>query len=425
LSFLDRVFMGDAVEVMRTLPSESIDLVVTSPPYWGLRSYGESTVRVWGGDAECKHEWHEHRKYDICFKCGAWRGQLGLEPHPSLYISHIVEVMRECRRVLKRTGSLWLNLGDTYHGGQRKNNKRQTINRERTSFWEETDSYPNRNLPDNGKWLQPKQKLLIPARVAVAMQDDGWILRNEVVWHKPSSLPESVKDRLTETWESIFFFVKNRRYYFDLDAIRKPHNEGSKKRAIRGASGSRFEAAKDAFIGEPHHAWERRNHIGYDRMEEKIAAGKTKLNPLGKNPGDLIQTRGSEEFNLAYVGSPQLDSLPNNMRTDPTRSGHGTHEGGKNPGDYWSITTQPFRGAHFATFPEKLVEPIIKAASPVEGIVLDPFCGSGTTLLVAKKLRRHYIGIDLNPNYVEMSRQRVATVPDRIEKYLERRVDPI
>ena len=440
---LNQVVVGDCTEVMQGWPVDSIDLVVTSPPYWGLRDYGTETVRVWGGDPECDHEWDiEKRKISkmalppepggslrvkfenldetgrgkqetifvqsgLCSKCGAWRGSLGLEPHPQLFIDHLVEVCREIRRVLKPTGTFWLNLGDSYcsklstgSGGliglRGKNDKP-------SEFYVKQPHGFKRNFEYDGGWLQPKQKLMIPARVAIALQYDGWILRSDIIWHKPNAMPSSVKDRLTCVHEHFFMFAKHRRYYFDLDAIRKP----------------------------------------------------SQTTRWGKNP------------------KYEAEGLQTGLETQ------GYHPSGKNPGDIWRISTMPFPGAHFATFPPKLIEPIVKAGSPrwicsrcgkprtrinektgkildqshskkdiksaevnpmishgfysngeyrgilvheyktvgwsdcgcgekwIPGVVMDPFGGTGTVGRVAHRLGRSFIIIDIKPEYTEMAHQRI------------------
>jgi len=185
---LNQVLCGDNREILPTLPCDSVDLAVTSPPYWGLRDYG-----------------HED--------------QLGLESHPQLYVDHLVEICREVKRVIKPTGSFWLNLGDSYYGSRGNNSDYPQTKNQRIS-----SGMPSKSLATgfNSNWLQPKQLLGIPWRVATALQEDGWILRNCVIWFKPNHMPESVRDRLTKSYEFFFFFVKSKKYYFDLDAIRIP-----------------------------------------------------------------------------------------------------------------------------------------------------------------------------------------------------------
>jgi len=198
---LNKIHCGDNVEVMKTFPSNSIDLAVTSPPYWGLRDYGT-------GD-----------------------NQLGMEPHPQMFVDHLVEIFREVKRVLKPSGSFWLNLGDTYYGS----NSGKGAGPEGKNYIS-SKSMPEKNVKNTYRtnWLQPKQKLMMPHRVAIALQDDGWILRNDVIWHKPNHMPESVRDRLTKSYENFFFFVKSRKYYFDLDAIREPYADITLQRVQYG-----------------------------------------------------------------------------------------------------------------------------------------------------------------------------------------------
>ncbi len=426
---VNKVVMGDCFEVMQGWTNDCIDLVVTSPPYWGLRDYGVETVRVWGGISDCDHDWGEslpaaisghknigfaersqknykggaHKAETIakkktpieagqfCSTCGAWRGSLGLEPHPQLFIDHLTMICREIKRVLKPSGTFWLNLGDTYFGGGGGN---YGSGKSITSKNPHTTNFLNR-IGKDGAWLQPKQKLMIPARVAIALQHDGWILRNDIIWYKPNHMPSPVKDRLTCSYEHVFLFAKARHYYFDLDVIREP----------------------------------------------------SQTTRWGKNP-----KYESEELHTGLEIQ-------------------GYHQLGKNPGDVWRIPTTPFPGAHFATFPPKLIEPIIKAGCPrwicsncgqprtritkdksierfdlpkgdpryrparyegkysggqryhsfetvgwsdcgckadwVGGVVLDPFAGSGTALRVARRLGRRFVGIEINPEYADMARQRV------------------
>jgi len=370
---LNQTLCGDCSEVMKTFPDDCIDLVVTSPPYWGLRDYGSETVRVWGGLPECEHEWNEqvssfnkqggegkqstnlgtlrgkNQKSDFCSKCGAWRGSLGLEPHPQMFIDHLTEICYEVKRILKTTGSFWLNLGDTYAA-----NRGYQVKQTKDS--KDGNIHGGMRLPKNDAWLQPKQLIGIPWRVAIGLQEQGWILRNSVIWHKSNHMPESVQDRFTKSYEFFFFFAKNPQYHFNLDAVRVPHKYPE-------TFGSRPELGK----------------AGNGRYGVK--AGERTGNPKGKNPGDM-----------------------------------------------WNIPTKAFPGAHFAVFPDELIEPIIKASCPKDGVVLDPFAGSGTALRVSRKLGRKFIGIELNPEYAKMAEQRVradkySKPPDHVPKITDFRVN--
>lgn len=318
---------GDVFEKLKEMPSESVDCVITSPPYWGLRDYGVE-------------------------------GQLGLEKTPEEYVAKMVEIFHEVARVLKKTGTLWLNLGDSYAGSGRGRDADGTWNPGKGGSKQETNHGAivgrnvnakslSKNLISEGAignaWVKPpagykaKDLIGIPWRVAFALQADGWYLRQDIIWAKPNPMPESVTDRCTKSHEYIFLMAKSPKYHFDNEAIReepKPWNNG------------RMSAPK---LGPD------RPRLGYQQNKKKYEVIK-----------------------------------------------------GANRRSVWTITTKPFKDAHFATFPEDLIVPMIKAGCPRGGTVLDPFMGSGTTAVVAKKLGRDSIGIELNPAYVEMAKKRVA-----------------
>lgn len=350
---VNEVINGECREVMQGFPSDSIDLVVTSPPYWGLRDYGVDE-------------------------------QLGLEAHPQLYIDHLVEICREVKRVIKPTGSFWLNLGDTYFSNNKQTGRNDTNSETSTNFkgWSNWEGGKKKLGPVmNNNWLQPKQLLGIPWRVASALQEDGWILRNCVVWHKPNHMPESVRDRLTKSYEFFFFFVKQRKYYYNLDAIREPYSDVSIKR-----------------LSQP--------NLMHQMGGEKQAVLYGNASGNGNRPADILKGL-AQKYQGKYKGSMDPEALGEPRARTGIREVSEGNINGKNPGDMWSIPTQPFPGSHFAVFPEKLIEPIIKASSPKKGIILDPFAGSGTTCYVARRLSRRFIGIELNPEYAEMARERV------------------
>jgi DNA modification methylase len=336
---INTIIQGDCLEVLRTLPSESVDCIITSPPYWGLRDYG--TAKWEGGDKNCDHKVGRAtrggltqfqannkgsfgdeaiRQGESCPHCGAVRidSQLGLEKTPEEYVVKMVEVFKEIKRVLKKEGTCWLNLGDSYNGtGQvryQKNSPKQ-INSEGIST----------AIAKNIIGLKPKDLIGIPWRVAFALQSDGWYLRQDIIWNKPNPMPESVTDRCTKAHEYIFLLAKSQKYYFDNEVIREPVKES--------------------------------------------------------NQGFIMARSRLKEGEMANDGSTW-----ENKRRDYTEIK------GANKRSVWTITTKPFKEAHFATFPEKLIEPMVKAGCPEKGIVLDPFMGSGTTGLVAKKLGRNYLG---------------------------------
>jgi site-specific DNA-methyltransferase (adenine-specific) len=266
------LFEGGALQVLQRLPSESVQCVITSPPYWGLRDYNIPD-------------------------------QIGLEPTLPQFINRLLAVFSEVRRVLRQDGVFWLNIGDGYTSGNRG--------------WRAPDKKnPARAMsvrPDTPEGLKPKDLLGIPWRLALALQDDGWYLRADVVWNKPNAMPESVKDRPTRAHEYLFMFTKDERYYYDREAIADPN--------------------------------------------------------------------------------------------------------GRNCRSVWNIHTQGFAGAHFATFPPKLVEPCIKAATRPCDYVLDPFFGSGTVGLVAQELGRRYVGIELRPEYVALAADRLTVGNQKIVRF--------
>lgn len=296
---------GDALATLQHLPPGSVDCIVTSPPYFGLRDYGVD-------------------------------GQIGAEDSPAEFVAALVAVFTEARRVLADNGTLWVNLGDSYV--HKKASGPQGSRGERASRTFTADG--------SGGWagLPDKNLLGIPWRFAFAMQDDGWTLRNSIIWAKPNAMPESVTDRLSTRHENVFLFSKSRRYWFDLDPIREP-------------------------LMHP------------DRITGHMFGGANKAASL---------TTGSSATRTGGT----YDKAP---------------EGGRNPGDVWSIPTTPFPGAHFATFPVALPERCILAGCKPGGVVLDPFSGSGTTGMAAGKHGRRYVGIDLNAEYLDLSlRTRLA-----------------
>ncbi|MHA1360892.1 MAG: DNA-methyltransferase, partial [Candidatus Helarchaeota archaeon] len=338
----NKIICGDCITEMKKFPLNSVDCVVTSPPYWGLRDYGTETNRIWGGNPDCEHKWAEHivglssvnRKglstsqtsikrelhgqhkqlAETCAKCGAWRGQLGLEPHPEMYVNHLVLIFREVKRVLKPSGTFWLNLGDTYYTKSGSSFKGST-----EQFTSSAERYGLSKINElrekyKSNWLQPKQLLGIPWRVAIALQHDGWILRNSIIWEKPNHMPSSVKDRLTNAYEFVFLFAKQRRYWFDLDAIRVPHQTNP----------FQMEYRKQLWAS-------RGKDVSYQFNKEKRLAD-------GPNTG--VRNKAPYKVNNPHISRITKRREAGNIK-------------GKNPGDVWTIPTTAFSGAHFATFPPK------------------------------------------------------------------------
>jgi len=306
---------GDAVTVLNGLPKRSVDCCVTSPPYWGLRDYGVD-------------------------------GQLGLEATPDEYVAGMVAVFRGVRRVLRDDGTLWLNLGDSYHGGGYANHG---INGE---AWLQEHGGDRRRSRQQDRinanpGLKPKDLVGIPWRVAFALQADGWYLRSDIIWSKPNPMPESVTDRPTKAHEYVFLLSKGPRYYFDQEAVREPLTESAIQR-------------------------------------DQSPRGRR------QNGG------GSVESMNGIVYTQDFGDMKNNPA-------------GRNIRSVWEIATQPTPEAHFATYPEELVRRCILAGCPKGGVVLDPFMGSGTTAVVARKNGRRSVGVELNPDYCEIARKRYST----------------
>jgi DNA modification methylase len=323
------VHIGDCIESMKKMPDGSINTCITSPPYFGLRDYGHD-------------------------------GQIGLEPTPDEFVSALVAVFREVKRVLRDDGTLWLNLGDSYnsiwgiHSGRMDNQTGVGAGRRQ---WREgsaradgavrSDGVSRRNRDGtHAPGLKPKDLIGIPWRVAFALQADGWYLRQDIIWHKPNPMPESVRDRCTKSHEYIFLLSKSPKYYFDADAI--------KEDAIGGQSGKAASFKREG-----------------SKREQKI-------------PGQGYGTHRPDRDEVLYNGET------------------------RNRRSVWTVSTKPFKGAHFATFPPDLIEPCVLAGCPEGGTVLDPFGGSGTTAGVALKHNRNAVLCELNPEYA-------ALIPDRIE----------
>lgn len=331
-----KILIGDALEQLRTLPADSIDCCVTSPPYWGLRDYGVV-------------------------------GQLGMEPTYQQHVSAMVAVFEEVRRVLKPTGTCWMNYGDSY----------ATTPNGKSAAAYKADGSDDRTFRDKPfstiqGVLKSKDLCGIPWRVAFGLQDAGWYLRQDIIWAKPNPMPESITDRCTKSHEYMFLLAKSARYHFDADAIAEPISAASVARLSQNV-----EAQK-----------------GSDRVP-----GKTNgpMKAVGK--GNAKTFRGG-----TYVGGNLDNSEPRG------RDSHGNEpneSGMRNKRSVWTIATQPFSEAHFATFPPALIEPCILAGCPVGGTVLDPFFGAGTTGLVADRLQRNCIGIELNPQYAAMAQDRI------------------
>lgn len=313
---LNSIYLGDAKEVLSRSPDKSIDCCVTSPPYYGLRDYGVS-------------------------------GQLGLEQTPEEYIENLVSVFREVHRVLKDDGTLWVNLGDSYAGGSGRWGGSKNL-----SSFQSGSKGSLTQIPHTKQWkhphIKPKDLIGIPWALAFALRNEGYYLRQDIIWLKPNTQPESIKDRCTKSHEYIFMFSKKPKYYYDIDAIREPHTT-------------------------------------LDDLERRVRNGKAEWKTVKASAGS--------PYAMGGTGKDRRKNY---------------HPLGRNKRTVWNVPLTKTKEAHFATYPEKLIVDCIKAGCPVGGVVLDPFIGSGTTAVVALKNDRRYIGIELNPEYIEIAERRIS-----------------
>lgn len=310
---LNKIYQGHCLDVLKTLTEQSVNTVITSPPYWGLRDYGV-------------------------------KEQIGLEETPEKYIENMVQVFQEIKRILKDDGTVWLNLGDCYWANRSKNGLEYIGNKGKSK------DYMLRAGGSSHEYLKPKDLIGLPWRVAFALQEDGWYLRQDIVWSKPNPMPESVKDRPTKSHEYIFLLSKSQNYYYDHESIKEPAIYGTQD--VRGSRGA---------LGQPQK----------QRREDKAR-------------GSFDGKYGKEAFRAIRET--------------------------RNKRSVWTVTTKPFKEAHFATFPEDLIEPCVLAGSPINGVVLDPFFGSGTTGLVSLKHGRNFVGVELNPEYIKIAEKRLSEV---------------
>ena len=312
------ILQGDCRDVLKTLPDCSVHCCVTSPPYFGLRDYG----------------------------CA---GQIGLESTPDAYVAELVAVFREVRRVLRDDGTLWLNLGDSYASFRDGKATPDSTRGDDVGTLVPKGSAMNRMASTfAGSRVKHKDLIGIPWRVAFALQADGWYLRQDIIWHKPNPMPESVRDRCTKAHEYIFLLAKSPRYYYDADAVKEQQTESTVARAAYGWNGRTDDNSNGARTGST-----------FKRMAE---SGEK----IGTIPSDGLRNKRS----------------------------------------VWTVSTKPYREAHFATFPPDLIQPCIRAGCPAGGTVLDPFGGSGTTGEVAASEGRKAILIELNPEYVTLANKR-------------------
>jgi DNA modification methylase len=320
------ILVGDVLVQIKLLPSASIDCVITSPPYWQLRDYG-------------------------------FKAQWGLENSFTEYLDRLWKLMDEVWRVLKPNGTVWINLGDTYFGsGNGKNSGTDLKYRSNTA----KPKTPNRHQSNDNQRLEKKSLSLIPHRFVIGCLDRGWLIRNDIIWAKPNSLPESTKDRFSKKHEHVFFMTKSKHYYFDLDAIRDAYKASSlarvkyKATALNGGIKNKYNSNSISTS--------RANYKKGKAIEHKMMA----LNTKGKNPGDVT--------------------------------------------DFWVISNKGTKQNHFAAFNTELIRKPILAGCPKGGIILDPFCGIGTTGMEALRLDRYFIGIEAKKEFSDIAKRNMASI---------------
>ena len=347
--WLNKIHCGDAYELLKQIPSESVDVVITSPPYYALRTYGKYTEKIFDGDPNCSHEWNG----SLCVKCNAYKGELGLEPSWELYVKHLVDLFREVKRVLKKTGSLWLNMGDTYNtksgsGGEWV----KIINPKKVIDGIQAPLFRKEVLGSQPSYPQ-KCLMLIPMRVAFALIDDGWILRNVIIWRKLNPMPSSVKDRMAQTYEYVLHFVKSRKYYYCLNNIRISHKTKFAPFNLR---------VRDVKRGK---------------------GGISAFGPLKASEKEVENYVYPEKSNLTYDSKYTKHDLAvgrvgNFSYTDPLHTKE-YHSLGKNPGDVWEVNNLTIPNSKFSNAD-------IKTASPSARTIRTLLSGKLTTYVKKKIL---------------------------------------
>jgi len=437
----NQIIQGHALEELKKLPNESVNCVMTSPPYWSLRDYSEEVEIVWGGAMDCEHNFDiKERKLHggsaentvhgailagglevdwktkdgFCKKCGAWKGQLGLEPTFDLYIKHLCDIFDEVKRVLRKDGCCFVNLGDTYSSSP------SGFSKEKAEEWgKKGDGIIKRLYQRHTRGMTtkptPKPKInypskcltMIPERFAIEMINRKWILRNKIIWHKRNCMPDSTKDRFTVDFEYLFFFSKSKKYYFETQ--REPIQSKPTLEVMPPIGGKKqTEGNFNPTYSGNQPKWRGLKSGNPNIGQQQYHSSNIKTSELGRNKR-CVWTINPKPFSdyicsgCGYYG--KVKSIKE------TKGYFGGEDKDKRP---CPKCRKRINISHFAIYPEELCEIPIKAGCPKGGIVLDPFFGAGTTGLVALKQNKKIIGIELNNEYIGIAKE-------RLKPYLEQK----
>lgn len=391
MSQQQQILVGDCIEMMRSLPDKSVHTCVTSPPYFALRDYGVD-------------------------------GQIGLEASPREFIDRLVLVFREVHRVLRDDGTLWVNMGDSYAGSWGAHGRDDMgLGGSALTQRQVAPSARKQKQANHSGW-KPKDLMGMPWRLAFALQDDGWYLRQDIIWHKPNPMPESIRDRCTKAHEYLFLLSKSRHYYYDSTSIREPANVSGKGNAngFRGGAyvdGATFENAAGGQRTSTGNTRRPNNGVGWGHGTDAKDRNRSRVTvPKGWDTSTGEGGHGSYHKDGAARGSKRNSFARETKYSDGEHGQKAQHRPGRADVDYgetrnkrsvWTVATHGFKGAHFATFPPDLIRPCILAGAPRGGLVLDPFGGAGTTALVAMQEGRRSVLCELNPEYAALARARL------------------
>lgn len=440
----NKVFQGHVLTELRKFDPDCVDTVVTSPPYYSARFYGKEDNTIWDGNPDCAHEWIDYTENKVsyqpmanksvedkswmeghsqklCSKCGAFFGQLGQEPTPKLFVKHLADIFDEVKRVLKPSGVLFLNIGDTYCGSQggfadKTPNPKSRQSKFNGYFASSVIAPPAFTCIGKEKWLVPKQLLQIPNRLAIEMQDRGWILRQDIIWKKLSGLPSTANDRFDSKYEHIFMFVKEPYYFFDTNQARKPYANSTVKRKeyVQSSFGGDVLAKCGSVKGNAAPTFVGTNPRGALKSDVwEIHTANTKLKHFAAYSPELVEEcikPGCPKEVCVICGKPKtekyhiINTTYDNLTDDQKKV-------------YDKIDSVDTTDELKAKMKEKMLRKkeslgftsTCKCNKEYEaGIVLDPFCGSGTTVVTAKRLGYRFTGIEMNPKYYAMIQEQLA-----------------